>query len=189
MVAGSDTPFRTTVFNSAKSVELDHVETIGNISTMGSGESTSCNAKKVSSLAPDLSTRNSPRGYGFAASPRALTPDRGPRFRTFSLQSGAAGFKATPPEARFRSGRGFPGGAGSSSLRPAGLQSSKNNRPCYLRDPSKGGRNRARTCDPLRVRQVLYQLSYSPDFGPRASPADSEGVRSRQMMPSGNRAQ
>src|SRR6266566_3296498 len=25
-----------------------------------------------------------------------------------------------------------------------------------------GGRNRARTCDPLRVRQVLYQLSYSP---------------------------
>src|SRR5262245_10087761 len=24
------------------------------------------------------------------------------------------------------------------------------------------GRNRARTCDPLLVRQVLYQLSYSP---------------------------
>src|SRR5436309_6905727 len=25
-----------------------------------------------------------------------------------------------------------------------------------------GGRNRARTCDPLRVKQVLCQLSYSP---------------------------
>ena len=25
-----------------------------------------------------------------------------------------------------------------------------------------GGRNRARTCDPLLVRQVLSQLSYSP---------------------------
>ena len=27
-----------------------------------------------------------------------------------------------------------------------------------------GGRNRARTCDPLLVRQVLSQLSYSPLF-------------------------
>jgi hypothetical protein len=26
----------------------------------------------------------------------------------------------------------------------------------------RGGRNRARTCDPLLVREVLYQLSYSP---------------------------
>ena len=28
-----------------------------------------------------------------------------------------------------------------------------------------GGRNRARTCDPLLVRQVLSQLSYAPTFG------------------------
>ncbi len=30
------------------------------------------------------------------------------------------------------------------------------------RGRSNGGRNRARTCDPLLVRQVLSQLSYSP---------------------------
>ena len=30
-----------------------------------------------------------------------------------------------------------------------------------------GGRNRTRTCDPLVVIQVLYQLSYPPGFGPR----------------------
>jgi hypothetical protein len=29
-------------------------------------------------------------------------------------------------------------------------------------DVSGGGRNRTRTCDPLLVREVLYQLSYSP---------------------------
>jgi hypothetical protein len=33
-----------------------------------------------------------------------------------------------------------------------------------------GGRNRARTCDPLLVRQVLSQLSYSPNaFNLKAS--------------------
>ena len=30
--------------------------------------------------------------------------------------------------------------------------------PCYI----YGGNNRARTCDPLLVRQVLSQLSYAP---------------------------
>src|SRR5262249_37346947 len=34
-----------------------------------------------------------------------------------------------------------------------------------------GGRNRARTCDPLLVRQVLCQLSYSP--GPEPLPRTS----------------
>ena len=30
---------------------------------------------------------------------------------------------------------------------------------------ANGGTNRARTCDPLLVRQVLSQLSYGPIFG------------------------
>ena len=29
---------------------------------------------------------------------------------------------------------------------------------------SNGGNNRARTCDPMLVRHVLYQLSYAPRF-------------------------
>ena len=32
--------------------------------------------------------------------------------------------------------------------------------------PRHGGNNRARTCDPLLVRQVLYQLSYAPSYMP-----------------------
>gem|GEM_PF-4796326 len=37
------------------------------------------------------------------------------------------------------------------------------------------GRNRTRTCDPLRVKQVLYQLSHSPPLisGKRPSPVPS----------------
>ena len=31
-----------------------------------------------------------------------------------------------------------------------------------------GGNNRARTYDPLLVRQMLSQLSYAPDFSPRS---------------------
>ena len=33
------------------------------------------------------------------------------------------------------------------------------------RATSGGGNNRARTCDPLLVRQVLSQLSYAPEKG------------------------
>ena len=32
----------------------------------------------------------------------------------------------------------------------------------YYRATANGGNNRARTCDPLLVRQVLSQLSYAP---------------------------
>ncbi len=32
----------------------------------------------------------------------------------------------------------------------------------YTTAPGYGGHNRARTCDPLLVRQVLSQLSYAP---------------------------
>ena len=35
--------------------------------------------------------------------------------------------------------------------------------PCGIK-LFRGGRNRARTCDPLLVREVLYQLSYSPVY-------------------------
>jgi hypothetical protein len=48
---------------------------------MGSGESTSCNAKKVSNVAPDLSTRKSPRGSG-------LQPLHGLKPRTEAAGSG-----------------------------------------------------------------------------------------------------
>src|SRR6266550_3518977 len=50
---------------------------IGNDSTMGSGESTSCNAKKVSNVAPDLSTRKCPggRGCGPLTPLKPRTPD------------------------------------------------------------------------------------------------------------------
>ena len=47
---------------------------------------------------------------------------------------------------------------------PADLQSAPFDQ---TREPLRninGGRNRARTCDPLLVRQVLSQLSYSPLF-------------------------
>src|SRR6185503_11029427 len=43
----------------------------------------------------------------------------------------------------------------------------------------KIGRNRARTCDPLRVRQVLYQLSYSPLFS-QYSPGDEDQIAREQ---------
>src|SRR5690349_12494031 len=84
---GSDTPFRTTVFNSAKSVELDHVETFGYDSTMGSGESTSRNAKNITNVTARLSTRNSFRWDPVGPLPRASTPEFHPRFRTFPLQA------------------------------------------------------------------------------------------------------
>ena len=42
-----------------------------------------------------------------------------------------------------------------------GIQLSKYVR---LNNLLSGGRNRARTCDPLLVRQVLSQLSYAPTF-------------------------
>ena len=35
----------------------------------------------------------------------------------------------------------------------------------YITDYQIGGTNRARTCDPLLVRQVLSQLSYEPTNG------------------------
>src|SRR5262245_57648868 len=55
---------------------------------------------------------------------------------------------------------------------PLGGQHSSSERPRAAPKnhvPTDGGRNRARTCDPLRVRQVLCQLSYSPGpwFRPR----------------------
>ena len=156
---GSDTPFRTTVFNSAKSVELDHVETFGYDSTMGSGESTSRNAKNITNVTARLSTRNSSRRERFRLPPRARTPDFHPRFRTFPLQ---------------------PAGPAGRELFTTAQNESKNNDSNNLR-----GRNRARTCDPLLVRQVLYQLSYSPDFGPFPSP----GTRSRHTIPRGMSAQ
>ena len=40
-----------------------------------------------------------------------------------------------------------------------------------------GGRNRARTCDHLRVKQALYQLSYSPE----PIPSPNSGLRSRVL--------
>ena len=42
-----------------------------------------------------------------------------------------------------------------------------------------GGRNRARTCDPLLVRQVLYQLSYSPETGFLARSRSEEGMNTQ----------
>src|SRR5580765_3357705 len=42
-----------------------------------------------------------------------------------------------------------------------------------------GGRNRARTCDPLLVRQVLYQLSYSPSFEPFPRTSSEAGIRTQ----------
>ena len=158
---GSDTPFRTTVFNSAKSVELDHVETFGYDSTMGSGESTSRNAKNITNVTARLSTRNSFRWDPVGPLPRASTPEFHPRFRTFPLQ--AAGQDGPAPLPRAQNGP-------------------KNN---DCNDLRLRGRNRARTCDPLRVRQVLYQLSYSPDFGTRVSPRPL----SRQTIPNGMSAQ
>ena len=158
---GSDTPFRTTVFNSAKSVELDHVETFGYDSTMGSGESTSRNAKNISNVTARLSTRNSSRRSPVGALQRASTPEFRPRFRTFPLQAGRPAARTALP----------------------GAQNHSKNKDCN--DLRLRGRNRARTCDPLRVRQVLYQLSYSPDFGTRVS----AGPLSRQMIPNGMSAQ
>ena len=37
----------------------------------------------------------------------------------------------------------------------------------WATEPSHGGHNRARTCDPLLVRQVLSQLSYATTMVPR----------------------
>src|ERR1044072_213541 len=44
-------------------------------------------------------------------------------------------------------------------------------------NPPAGGRNRARTCDPLLVRQVLCQLSYSPSFDPDPRTSSEAGIR------------
>src|ERR1043166_10075438 len=44
---------------------------------------------------------------------------------------------------------------------------------------SAGGRNRARTCDPLLVRQVLCQLSYSPSFDPDPRTSSEAGIRTQ----------
>src|SRR6186997_1172695 len=55
-------------------------------STMGSGEATPCNAKKISNVAPDLSTRKSPRGSGLqpfqGMKPRIRAPGSGLFFAT-----------------------------------------------------------------------------------------------------------
>ncbi len=58
--------------------------------------------------------------------------------------------------------------------------------------PEDGGRNRARTCDLLRVKQALCQLSYSPFASvpvPGESPASAAGRRGRYTMATGTRTQ
>ena len=42
-----------------------------------------------------------------------------------------------------------------------------------------GGRNRARTCDPLLVRQVLCQLSYSPEVSSPERMSRDAGMRTQ----------